>query len=146
MSTPRTLKVVLPLPDRKLHPNSSCHWKAKMGPKKKARMDAQVATHWAIHDAETLPVAAFASGEIEVQTTFFKRTRHVADADNALASLKHHYDGIADQLGTNDSRFIHLPVIFALDKLNPRVEIELREVIERNPPVKKPKRKASVKP
>ena len=133
---PRTLKVVLPLPDKKLSPNNKRgHWAPIAAAAKKARADAHAATYYAI-SATNVHVAAFAlHGPIELQTTFFKRTRHVQDADNALAQMKHHFDGIADQLGTNDSRFRHLPVKFELDRLNPRVEIVLTEVIEqlRNP-------------
>ena len=46
------------------------------------------------------------------------------DGDNALASLKAAFDGLADAgVVDNDSGITHLPVSFSIDLKRPRVEL-----------------------
>lgn len=117
-----TITITLPLPHKNLSPNARCHWAAKAKAAKMARYDAKRATLRAIAllDLDGLPLWKSAT----VQATFYKRTSHVTDSDNALASLKNAFDGLADAgLIANDRGLTHLPVKFAVDKNDPRVEL-----------------------
>jgi hypothetical protein len=58
------------------------------------------------------------------QATFFFEYRRVRDRDNCLAALKSAFDGLADAgVIANDAGLIHLPVVFDVDPLRPRVEL-----------------------
>jgi len=64
-----------------------------------------------------------------VTARFFFRDRRERDKDNLLASLKAAFDGIADgRVITNDAGMIHMPAELLMDRVNPRVEIEVEEV------------------
>ena len=86
------LKVRLDLPPKELTPNCRCHFMAKANKTKKYRSAAM----------ETAMVAASEAGmsdpmdRASVKATFYCRDSRAMDADNALASLKAAFDGLAD--------------------------------------------------
>lgn len=90
--------VVLPWPDRKLHPNARCHWRAKAPVVKKARADAAWLT-WA-HVGRNLKWPG-----ARVSVTFNPPDNRRRDIDGMIASHKAAQDGIADALGIDDSKF-----------------------------------------
>lgn len=93
------LSVDLPWPAKNLHPNSRPHWAAKARSVRGARFAAKYAARH-IGQVEALAVnvtCIFSPPPI-------KRNR---DADNLIAACKPYFDGIADAIGVDDSRFHH---------------------------------------
>jgi hypothetical protein len=113
------LVVDLPLPAKALSPNARVHWRTKANAKAKARGDAKLAALSAIREQKS---AGLPWESVTVQATFYKRTRHKIDLDNAIASLKASFDGLQDAgVIANDSGLIPLPPVFEVDKDDPRV-------------------------
>lgn len=90
--------ISLPWPDRDLHPNARVHFRPLAAAKKLARNDA----YWLAKKAGIHPPA---EGRIILVVSFFWPDNRPRDLDGAFASLKAHFDGIADALGVNDRRF-----------------------------------------
>lgn len=123
--------VTLPLPPRALSPNGRAHWatvrKHKAAQKKSAWTQAFLAIR-----------AYYGSlaprwDRARVRTTYYVRDKRgmKRDADNALASLKAAFDGIAEAgVVENDRVFEYAPVEFAIDRDDPRVDIIVLPVIE----------------
>lgn len=93
--------IELPLPAKILWPNGRGHHMAVAREKRKHR-------EWAFYAT----VAEFGPAALEGQAsriqwlvTFYPKTRHAIDDDNARASLKAYQDGIAQALGINDKLF-----------------------------------------
>ena len=118
MSEPIT--IVLPLPSRDVSPNGRGHWAKKARAVKKHREWAVLAV---LSDDTPLPLWRTA----EAQATFYVRDKRRRDGDNYLAMLKPYFDGIV-QAGVlkDDSGVRHAPVLFVVDKKDPRVEIRIR--------------------
>ena len=95
------ISLTLPWPDPGLSPNARIHWRARAVLKRKARADSRLHTLAALgrHRPD------LGDGPIRLSVSFHPKDRRRRDLDNALASLKHHFDGIADALGVDDSRF-----------------------------------------
>lgn len=55
--------------------------------------------------------------------TFYFATAHHRDRDNLLAGLKSAFDGFEGILIENDRNLTYGPVVIAVDKDDPRVEI-----------------------
>ena len=117
----QTLKVVLPLPPKELSPNARVHWGRKARAVKRYRLVASAATEGALVEAGR-PDAAWEATSLQI--FLFNRTRHRRDPDNLLAAMKSAFDGIADALGVDDARWIHLPPVQEKDP-DPRVEIRV---------------------
>lgn len=90
--------VVLPWPDKTLHPNARPHWAKKAAAVKKARADA----HWLTwsHVGRNLRWAG-----ARVSVTFNPPDKRRRDIDGMIASHKAAQDGIADAIGVDDSKF-----------------------------------------
>lgn len=99
--------ITLPWPAKPLWPNfrSRSHW-PKTRALKKARADGMIA-------AMAAKIRAPADDSlIYVRATFFPPDRHKRDYDNCGSTLKAYFDGIADALKVNDSRFRpEMPII-----------------------------------
>jgi crossover junction endodeoxyribonuclease RusA len=92
------VRIELPWPYRKLHPNSRPHWRDKAKATKAAREFA----HWTAKQAKLV----IAPGTlVRVRPVFVPPTYHARDVDGLLASLKAYLDGIADATGINDRNF-----------------------------------------
>lgn len=114
--------IVLPLPHKHLSPNARCVWQAKSRATKKARGDSYLATLDAMQKAGIRSKPHWKTAT--VQATFYKQTKRRADADNALSSCKAYFDGMTDAgLIDDDSGLTHAPVVFEVDKADPRVEL-----------------------
>ena len=112
------------IPDKTLSPNARSHWGAKATAKKNARGEAYI-----IGLASDLcnQMWEIASTHVVYYHTMNRRR----DADNYLARLKSTFDGLADAgIIRNDSGFVHYPIVFKIDKENPRVEITIKHIQE----------------
>lgn len=90
----------LPWPARILSPNARPHWRPKASATAAARQLAYIYTRDFVgHTKPRWPAA-------NVEMTFCPPDRRRRDVDNLIASTKAHRDGIADALGTDDSKFI----------------------------------------
>lgn len=99
------IQIHLPWPAKPLHPNfrSRTHW-AKTRATKKARGDAARAT---LAYAGPRALRSIPDGPLSVLTAFYPPIARSRDGDNLLAACKPLFDGIADELGVDDSRFRH---------------------------------------
>lgn len=90
--------IELPFPPASLSGHNTGHWRRKSGVVAKHREWARRAT------LATCP-AAPASGDIRIGVTFYPPDRR-GDRVNYPNRMKPYFDGIADALKVNDSRFI----------------------------------------
>lgn len=120
---PEVIYISLPLPSKKLSPNTRTHWAAKSKATAKARSDATVVAR--IAKPASCPWEA-----AEVRCVFTFPVRRARDKDNLLAWLKAYFDGIASAgVVFNDSAFRHLPVEEAEpNKAAAGVVIEIRRI------------------
>lgn len=87
----------LPWPDKALSPNARVHWRVKATATKLARYDAG----WL--SASYRPMDG--DGPLDVTVTFYPPSARRFDDDNLIARCKAYFDGIADSLCVDDSRF-----------------------------------------
>lgn len=90
--------IELPFPPASLSGHNKGHWHAKSGIVAKHRQWARLATLAA-------KIGAPLSGDIRVSVTFYPPNRR-GDRINFCNRMKPYFDGIADALGVNDSRFV----------------------------------------
>lgn len=99
-------ELVLPWPERDLHPNARIHW-AKLA---KAKSIARAFAHWKTLEAgwkaDQLP-----EGRLHLWMDFYPPDRRRRDDDGLLASMKAARDGIASALGIDDNRFVSHPYV-----------------------------------
>ncbi len=91
--------VVLPWPSPKLSPNARVHWGVKAGAVARARDTAR----WIVL-SEFRRKPGWDGARLDVE--FCPPDRRRRDLDNTIASSKGIFDGIADALGIDDSKFI----------------------------------------
>lgn len=109
--------IELPFPPASLSGHNKGHWHAKSGIVAKHREWAKSATLAAKPNVPS-------EGDIRVCVTFYPPNKR-GDRVNFPNRIKPYFDGIADALKVNDSRF--LPSYhFAEPVHNPRVVIEVR--------------------
>lgn len=96
--TPGGSMIELPWPPASLSGHNKGHWHAKSGIVSKHREWARLAT------MEAKPVVP-AMGDIRVGVTFYPPNRR-GDRVNFPNRMKPYWDGIADALRVNDSRFL----------------------------------------
>ncbi len=113
--------ITLPLPPRSLSPNARVHWRRRAADTKTYREAAHLMT-----------LAAGGRGKrwerAKAQATFYWPINRCRDIRNAEHSLKATYDGIVDAgliIDDNHNVLTHLPTIFEVDPVNPRVEIRV---------------------
>lgn len=63
--------------------------------------------------------------EVILRPNWYSARAGRRDRDNAVASLKWAFDGIARYFGVDDEIFVPYPVRFEVDRENPRVEITM---------------------
>jgi crossover junction endodeoxyribonuclease RusA len=120
------VRLTLPLPAKALSPNGRPHWRAKAAAVKEHREAAWAAALLAIR-----PGRKPRWERAEAEAVFYWPTRHRRDRDNAAASLKAYWDGIADAgVLADDAGLVHLPVRMEYDAANPRVEVIIRALEE----------------
>lgn len=97
-----TITITLPWPARELSPNFHGGWRAKWQAQQAANHDGQIA---ALKSWEGKERPDFGDGPISIKAKFYPPDQRRRDHDNAFASMKHYYDGIARALGVDDNRF-----------------------------------------
>ena len=112
-------ELVLPWPDRVLHPNSRGHWSKRAKAAKAARQAAFVLAREAGWRELKL-----SDGPLHVWMDGYACDRRRRDADGLLSSLKPALDGIADSLGIDDRRFVPHPWI--KDEVRKPAEVRIR--------------------
>jgi len=117
--TPIARELVLPWPDRALHPNERVHWAVKAKAAKQARMLGFVTAREAGWRHMKLP-----DGPLHVWIDGYAHDRRRRDADGLLSSLKAALDGIAESLGVDDRRFVPHPWI--KDEVRKPAEVRIR--------------------
>lgn len=94
-------------PYRELSPNARVHWAVKARAKRAYRTEC-----WALAlHAKLAPIDW--DGTIYLHMTFMPQVKRRRDGDNLIASFKAGFDGIADALGVDDSRFCVLPPVIS---------------------------------
>lgn len=97
--------IILPWPKKDLSPNSRLFWAVKARAVKSYRQAC-----WALTKQSGVKVDW--EGPIHVSLQFSPPDRRKRDLDNCIASSKALFDGIADALKVNDSRFtLHAEMI-----------------------------------
>ena len=93
------ISVRFPWPPKELSPNARVHWTKKARKAKQYRADCYLLAKAA--------KARVAGGDMPVllAVEFWPQTNRKRDEDNLIASCKSLFDGLADALGVNDSRF-----------------------------------------
>jgi hypothetical protein len=114
-------ELILPWPDRALHPNSRTHYMARSKAAKAARKAAWAIARqaWTVADMANLP-----DGRLHVWIDGYGTDRRRRDADGLLSSLKPWLDGIADALGVDDRRFVPHP--WVKDEVRKGGEVRIR--------------------
>lgn len=116
----RTAHVDLPWPSRTLHPNERPHYMAKARATKAARASAR---------AMAKPIGKIDADAVKVTCIFspppVKRNR---DLDGLLSSCKAYFDGIADVIGIDDSRFQHQAPVWGIPRKGGNVCIVLEAI------------------
>ncbi len=113
------IRITLPLPDRILSPNARCHWATKSRAVKAARATAR-------YEATVAGGACLMLTTARIDIRALHKIARRRDRDNLISSCKAYFDGLADAgLIANDSGFTLGPVVFEVDKENPRLEMEI---------------------
>lgn len=112
-------ELVLPWPDRKLHPNARVHWAVKATATKRARNTACLLALEAGWKALPLP-----EGRLHLWMDFYPPDKRRRDDDGLLAAMKAARDGIADALGIDDRRFVSHPLV--KDEVRKGGEVRIR--------------------
>lgn len=99
--------IVLPWPDRALHPNARVHWRVRSDATKAARAAAYYAAIQEKWNRETWP----ATGRLHLWWDFYPPDRRWRDDDGLMSSMKAARDGIADAMCVNDRRFVSHPFV-----------------------------------
>lgn len=110
------IDIILPFPPALLSGHAKGHWRSKASVTAKWREDAKLATQSVFPPGSIKP---FSKGDIRVIVTFYPANRR-GDRVNFPNRCKPLWDGIADALKVNDSRF--LPTfVFGEPSRDPRV-------------------------
>lgn len=120
-------ELILPWPPRELHPNARVHWSKRAKQTKIERKAAAYLAMMAGWASERLP-----EGRLHLWIDFYPPDRRKRDDDGLLASMKAARDGIADALGTDDSRFVSHPWI--KDEVRKGGEVRIRITAAPNVP------------
>lgn len=115
--------IELPYPAKILWPNGRAHWAAKHREFQKHKEWAYIAMRVEWHEGRIS--AAAMQLPVQWSATFYPKTRHPIDDDNARASLKAYQDGFARALEIDDRHFAAPAIHFAEPVKHGRVVIVL---------------------
>lgn len=90
--------IILPWPNRVLHPNARSHWAAKAKAAKAYRKAAGWLTKASGDTVDGM-------GAVDLHITFYPPNKRKHDLDGCLSAIKAGIDGVADALKVDDSRF-----------------------------------------
>lgn len=99
--------VTLPFPNKWLNPNARNRWaliKARKAARQHAAKETMAAVNGGMREARSRFAGSF---DIILTVTITPPDRRARDRDNMIASLKSHFDGIADALAVDDNRFAY---------------------------------------
>ena len=100
------MKFALPWPDKRLSPNARTHWGTRSTVAKKARQWANDAAMAACKAGlRDVRIAYHDKTGIRLSVVAYPPDNRRRDWDNIIASLKASFDGIADALAVDDSKF-----------------------------------------
>lgn len=120
----KPLRIELGWPARELSPNSSVHHMQRARFKKAAKIEAGWATKLALqNNRDWQPAAEMILVNL---IAYPKPTGPRPDADNFVASVKAHLDGIALVLGVNDRTFDAPTITWADKSEHGKLIVELR--------------------
>lgn len=95
------IAIDLPWPSRSLHPNARVHWSRKAKAAKVARQTAG----WCAKAAGIRSGDPDLPQALKVTAIFFPPNNRAHDLDGCFAALKASFDGIADAIGIDDSKW-----------------------------------------
>ncbi len=113
--------LTLPWPPAAIGPNSRGHWRKAAYLRKRFREACYVTALSQGARKAQMP----ASGPISLTITFVPPNRRKRDLDNAIASMKAGFDGLADAMGVDDSRFTWAQPPRLADEIGGFVRIEV---------------------
>lgn len=90
--------IVLPWPPQNLSPNARLHWAALAKSKKAYRAACGL-------QARAQGAQAMKAERLKLEVTFFPPSKRRIDLDNCVARMKSGFDGLADVLGVDDSKW-----------------------------------------
>src|SRR5690606_21666148 len=93
-----TVAVDLPWPSRDLHPNARVHWARRARAAKAAREEAG----WT---ARAAGIGKIPASALLVRAIFTPPDKRLRDLDGMLSNIKPYFDGIADVIGVDDSKW-----------------------------------------
>ena len=96
------IEVTLPWPDKRLSPNSRCHWREKAEAAHLARWDGGHYT-WEVKNAINEWYSGGLPYKVVAQYTFHPPDRRHRDIDNCLSMMKSTQDGVCSALGIDDN-------------------------------------------
>lgn len=99
------IAIDLPWPPRALHPNARKHWAVKAKAAKAARLTAG----WCAKEAGIRRGDPDVPARLKVTAIFFPPNNHKHDVDGCMAICKAFFDGIADAIGIDDSKWTFGP-------------------------------------
>lgn len=121
-SAKRIFRVTVAIPDKRLNPNTRCHWAAKARIVKKTRTAAMLACVIQTRLGQPMKRAS-------IQVRWYAKTNARADSDNRQSSLKSVADGICDaKIIENDHGIRWEPMENYKDAKNLRVELVITEI------------------
>lgn len=98
MTDRMSAEIILPWPDKRLSPNARLHWAKLAAAKKSAKKDAHNITL-------ATGIRKIAADALTARVSFYPPDHRPRDIDNALASCKAYFDGIALAIGVDDSKW-----------------------------------------
>ncbi len=110
-------RIVLPFPHPGLAGPNAGAWRNKAGIVAKHRT-------WACNATLATTGNVAADGDIIVRIRFYPPDKR-GDRINFPIRMKPYFDGIADALKVNDTRFLPIFEFYDPDRVHPRVEVEL---------------------
>lgn len=122
-----SITITMPIPARALSPNASSpgNWRAKSEARRQQRNDANLYASTKFRG----PGPKWARVKLVIRW-FAKQPNYIPDFDNAIASCKGIVDGMTDAgVILNDRGIEGIDLWRNTDKLNPRVEITVTEVL-----------------
>lgn len=93
-----TMFLTLPWPSRDLHPNARGHWAKRA----KAAKSARLVASWT---AKEVGIGRIIADALKVTAVFFPPNNQQRDIDGMLSSVKAYFDGLADVVGIDDSKW-----------------------------------------
>jgi crossover junction endodeoxyribonuclease RusA len=98
------IEITLPWPDKRLSPNSRCHWREKAKVTGLAKWDGRYLAMM-LTDSVYLPVKWSLDGKpdgLVAYYTFYPPDKRKRDIDNCLSMMKSHQDGVCSAFDIDD--------------------------------------------